>query len=158
MFIIDYLKYDIVGKYYIFYIILVLIIIFALVGIIGELEIKRRSEIHRIRRERKAEEEGKKAGEAMAKEAEFKKANVAIDPTLKQGPVVEPQDAIKNPTRQISSTLEAMPTSLTPDSEMQANQAAPVAPVVAPAPAPVVTEVTNPEVGEKPKDNVLVIE
>ena len=66
MFIIDFLKYDIVGKYYVFYIILIIIFILALIGVIGEIETKRKSEVHRIRREKKALEEGKKAEEAFA--------------------------------------------------------------------------------------------
>lgn len=151
MFLIDYLKYDIVGKYYIFYIIIVVILIFAVVGIIGEIEIKRKSEIFRIRREKKAEEEGKKAEAAIAEaDGEFKQTSVAIDPTLKPAdtPVVEPQDAMKNPLRQISSTASPVPTSLAPDGEPLPDPLADMAKAAA----------NTGEIGEKPKDDVLVIE
>ncbi len=154
MFLIDYLKYDIVGKYYIFYIIIVVILIFAVVGIIGEIEIKRKSEIFRIRREKKAEEEGKKAEAAIAEaDGEFKQTSVAIDPTLKPAapadiPVVEPQDAMKNPLRQISSTAAPVSTSLAPDGEPLPDSLADMAKAAA----------KTGEIGEKPKDDVLVIE
>lgn len=99
MFLIDYLKYDIVGKYYALYIFIMVIVLFALVGVIGEVETKKKAEIHRLRREKKAEEDGKKAEAAMAKAAanEFKKVESIIDPEARKQPVQSPNIPVPNP-------------------------------------------------------------
>ncbi len=111
--ILNFIEYKLVGFYFFIYALFCIICALACVGVIGEIETKRKVKILQAKREARIAEEEKEAKEVLARGTGFKQEEAIIDPTLaglsKAVKKSAPQPASNAAVQQVPAVSQAQP-------------------------------------------------